>query len=80
MTVYVSNGKSAGLRFQAAAEYVISRQRIEQLQSSFGFVFLLFPKNVVGYHTHSNHENPQALYKKPWMYMYKLLLLLPSLG
>ena len=57
MTVYVSNGKGAQLRFQAAAT---SRQRIEQQQSYFGFVFLLFPTNVAGCHAHPNHENTQA--------------------
>ena len=52
--------------------YAISRQRIEQLQSSFGFVSTLFPTNVAGRHVHQNHENPQARCQKPWMY--KLLL------
>ena len=66
--------------------YAISRRGIEQLGSSFGYIFLLFPMKVAGGHAHSRHPQPPALSDSPDVKEYLssplstiTLLALPSL-
>ena len=46
-------------KFSRCWMYEISRQRIEQLGISFGFIFLFFPIKVAGDYAHTSWEKSQ---------------------